>query len=245
MSSELERKSVIDGALGAIEALRSDGAQIHSITNTVVQNFTANVLLAAGARPSMTVNPAEIADFAEHVDGLHVNLGTMDDQRMEAIRIATAMTRENAKPLVLDPVMVHVSPLRLAFAEELLANGLDILKVNSDEAKVLAPSASTCTVITGAADRITQGGLEITIGNGHPLLDKVIGSGCALGALIAALAVHARLPIEAAVGGTLWFSIAGEIAAAKSSGPRSFVPHFLDCLHELQTDHIKERMKIS
>ena len=35
--------------------------RVHCITNAVAQNFTANVLLAAGAVPSMTIAPKEIA----------------------------------------------------------------------------------------------------------------------------------------------------------------------------------------
>src|SRR5215467_6120498 len=62
--------------------------RVHCITNAVAQNFTANVLLAAGAVPSMTVDPGEIAAFIGGADALLVNLGTLDGERREAVRIA-------------------------------------------------------------------------------------------------------------------------------------------------------------
>ncbi len=52
---------LLKAAVNSIRALRADGALVHCITNTVAQNFTANVLLACGATPSMTVSPAEVA----------------------------------------------------------------------------------------------------------------------------------------------------------------------------------------
>jgi hydroxyethylthiazole kinase len=44
--------------------------RVHCITNSVAQNFTANVLLAVGAVPSMTVAPDEIAEFVARADAL-------------------------------------------------------------------------------------------------------------------------------------------------------------------------------
>ena len=62
--------------------------RVHCITNAVAQNFTANMLLAAGAVPSMTLSPEEIAAFVARSDALLVNLGTFDRERREATEIA-------------------------------------------------------------------------------------------------------------------------------------------------------------
>ena len=59
-------------------ACASAQPRVHCITNAVAQNFTANVLLAAGAMPSMTIAPKEVGAFAARADALLVNLGTFD-----------------------------------------------------------------------------------------------------------------------------------------------------------------------
>ena len=46
-----------------LDRLRARGPRVHCITNDVAQNFTANVLLAAGCVPSMTLSREEIAGF--------------------------------------------------------------------------------------------------------------------------------------------------------------------------------------
>ena len=70
--------------------IRARRPRVHCITNAVAQNFTANMLLAAGAVPSMTIAPDEIADFVARADALLVNLGTLDPERRDAIDIAIA-----------------------------------------------------------------------------------------------------------------------------------------------------------
>ena len=70
--------------------IRARQPRVHCITNAVAQNFTANVLLAAGAIPSMTVAPDEVGAFVARADALLVNLGTFDRERREATEIAIA-----------------------------------------------------------------------------------------------------------------------------------------------------------
>jgi hydroxyethylthiazole kinase len=43
-----------------LERLRERRPRVHCITNAVAQAFTANMLLAAGAVPSMTIAPKEV-----------------------------------------------------------------------------------------------------------------------------------------------------------------------------------------
>ena len=69
------------------------------MTNSVAQNFTANMLLAVGAVPSMTVAPEEIAEFVKRSDALLVNLGTLDPARREAAETAARVAVEAAAGL--------------------------------------------------------------------------------------------------------------------------------------------------
>src|SRR5438132_13758185 len=94
-----------------LERIREKRPRVHCITNAVAQNFTANMLLAAGAVPSMTIASDEIADFVARADALLVNLGTLDPERRGAIEIAIATAGERV-PWVLDPVFVARSAPR-------------------------------------------------------------------------------------------------------------------------------------
>ena len=75
-------------AAGLIEQVRARSPRVHCITNVVAQNFTANVLLAMGCVPSMTLSAEEIGDFVAGAQGLLVNLGTFDAERRAATLIA-------------------------------------------------------------------------------------------------------------------------------------------------------------
>ena len=57
-------------AAALIERLRARSPRVHCITNAVAQNFTANVLLAAGCVPSMTLVAEEIGAFVAGADAL-------------------------------------------------------------------------------------------------------------------------------------------------------------------------------
>lgn len=50
-------------AADVLERLRQFRPRVHCITNAVAQAFTANMLLAVGAMPSMTLAPAGARHF--------------------------------------------------------------------------------------------------------------------------------------------------------------------------------------
>ena len=78
-------------AAGALlEEMRRRAPLVHCLTNHVVTNFTANVLLAAGAAPAMIHDPEESAIFAGVASALLVNVGTIEREQAEAMRRAVA-----------------------------------------------------------------------------------------------------------------------------------------------------------
>lgn len=239
-------KNVLDSALETIDVLRRDGARIHSITNTVAQNFTANVLLASNIKPSMTVNPDEVDAFTQRADALHINLGTLDKGRVSAINNAIGVANARSIPVLLDPVMIHVSPLRAAFAVDIM-NQATIIRGNVHEINMLGvqENGSSCIVMTGDEDQVFYREKSHSVQNGHPIMAKVIATGCALGALISALSSKTDNPSYASIAGLIWFGIAGELAAKKSKSPGSFAPYFIDALYETQTDVLRDKAKLS
>ena len=112
MHAPLELADVTADVLARIKAR---APRVHCITNTVAQAYTANVLLlAAGAVPSMTISPEEIATFVGGADALLVNLGTFDAERRKAIDLALGAVGQGRRPplpWVLDPVfMLYRAP---------------------------------------------------------------------------------------------------------------------------------------
>ena len=96
-------------AAALLDRLRARSPRVHCITNAVAQNFTANVLLAAGAVPSMTLSVEEIGPFVASANALLVNLGTLDRERREAAVIAVEAAMRDNVPWVLDPVFIDRS----------------------------------------------------------------------------------------------------------------------------------------
>src|SRR5262249_53257203 len=137
-------RSILDLAAACadvIERVRAHSPRVHCITNAVAQNFTANVLLAAGARPSMTISPEEIGSFVASADALLVNLGTFDAARRDATDTAIEVAAEEGLPWVLDPVLIDRSPPRAAYAADLVTRRPRALRPNRAGFAALAGAA--------------------------------------------------------------------------------------------------------
>jgi len=237
--------------------VRAHGPRVHCITNAVAQNFTANVLLAAGARPSMTISPEEIGSFVAGADALLVNLGTFDAARREAADTAIAVAAEEGLPWVLDPVLIDRSQLRAAYAADLVTRRPRAIRLNNAEFAALAgadPEADalrryaldvrTVVGLTGETDLVSDGARLAAIRNGHPLMARVTAMGCVASALVAAcLAVEGDAWL-ATVAALLVLGVAGEEGAARARGPGGFASEILDALYRLDRDVLVARAKV-
>jgi hydroxyethylthiazole kinase len=240
-----------------ISRLRSKAPRVHCITNSVAQSFTANTLLAAGAIPSMSIAPDEIAEFVARADALLVNLGTLDRERRDAVESAVNQAMNERLPWVLDPVFVDRSRSRATLAKSLMAKAPRAVRLNAGEFAAIAdaePAEASlhryaldrrCVVaLTGPSDTVTDGTRITTIDNGDPLMSRVTAMGCAGTALVAAcLAVEAD-PWRATAGALLAFAIAGEQAAARARGPGSLAVEILDALACLDRETLLARAKV-
>jgi hydroxyethylthiazole kinase len=238
--------------------LRAQSPRVHCITNSVAQSLTANVLLAVGAVPSMTIAPEEIGGFVKRAGALLVNLGTFDAGRGSATEIALAAAQSANLPWVLDPVFIDRSEPRAAYAKALLARKPAAIRLNRNEffelagagadKDALAKFAGGCgTVVglTGATDLVTDGTRHIAIANGHPLMSKVTALGCAESALLAACLTVERDAWRASAAAILVMGVAGEIAAKRARGPGSFAVEILDALYSLDRDTLVACAKVS
>ena len=241
-----------------IERIRDKRPRVHCITNAVAQNFTANMLLAAGAVPSMTIAQKEVRAFAARADAVLVNLGTFDPERQKASLVAIAVANKRGMPWVLDPVFIDRSPPRAAFAKTLLAKKPRAIRLNAAEFAALsgggtddtalvkfAKARKTVIGLTGQHDFIRDGERLATVANGDPLMARVTAMGCVASALVgAALAVEPDA-WKATAAALLAIGVAGEVAAARARGPGSFAAEILDAVYALDRAVLLSRAKVS
>jgi hydroxyethylthiazole kinase len=245
-------------AADIVDLVRRRRPRVHCITNAVAQSFTANVLLAAGAVPSMTIAPKEVAAFVGRADALLVNLGTFDAERQKASLAAVATANKARKPWVLDPVFIDRSAPRAAFAKRLLAKRPAALRLNEAEFAALGGKAAdlaaftryaagqrTVIGLTGERDIVCDARRLVTVANGHPLMAKVTAMGCAGSAFVAACLAVESDPWRATTAALIAFGVAGELAAARARGPGSFAVEIIDAIHSLDRVTLIEKARVS
>ncbi|MEI1278458.1 hydroxyethylthiazole kinase [Leptospira venezuelensis] len=239
--------------------VRKHAPLTHVITNIVVTNWTANVLLAAGASPAMVIAEEEVSDFAAIAGGMLINVGTINSFDAKSMKLAAIAAQKAKTPWVLDPVAVGALRYRTEIAKDLLQYKPTVIRGNASEilalagaagggkgvdstasssdaihlAKELAINTGAVIAVSGEIDYITNGKATIAVPGGHILMTKVTGVGCSLGALMASFLSVQKDPLLAAVSASAVFAIAGSRAAERSSGTGSFAVAFLDELSNL------------
>jgi hydroxyethylthiazole kinase len=256
-----------------LEKIRSAKPLVHSITNSVVQDFTANALLALGASPIMSDCPEEIDELVAVSSAVNINTGTPNSQSAEAMRIAIATARRLGKPVALDPVAVGATQMRRSLVEELLDSGApSVVRGNLAEISVIAgmewagkgvdsgaaPKESGdivrkaarkiggVAVGTGKVDYASDGRLLFSLANGHPLMTRVTGMGCVATSIVAAFLAVQPVPLIAAIHGMALVDIAGEWAAERSlaEGPGTFRVKFLDSFDRLTAKDLDAAIRV-
>ncbi|MBI4275691.1 MAG: hydroxyethylthiazole kinase [Rhizobiales bacterium] len=245
-------------AADVLERLRARSPRVHCITNNVAQAFTANILLAAGAIPTMTLAPDEVASFIAGSEALLINLGTFDAERREAIDIALVTALDERVPWVLDPVFIERSEARARYARELVAKKPRAVRLNATEFAALGGSAAdartladyargnlTVIGLTGEADLVGDGARFTTIHNGHPFMARVTAMGCAASALTAACHAIEADAYVATAAALILLGVAGEVAGARARGPGSFAVEILDAVHGLDRATITRHARVT
>ncbi len=260
-----------DDCAHALAELRRQVPLVQCLTNIVVAQWTANVLLALGAAPAMVDNPAEAGAFAGIAGGVLVNLGTPYQETASAMALAVAGAARGGRPWVLDPVAAGALAWRTTLAEQLLddarpavirgnaseilalaggAGGKGVESVDTPEAALgagmdLAKRHGTVVAVSGPVDHLTDGERVVRISNGHPWLTQVTGVGCALGAVMAGFAAVVDDALVAAVAATATLTVAAEHAAARSGGPGSFAVALLDELADLRPEVLAAEVRLA
>ena len=265
--------------IAAIDTMRNTRPLVQCLTNNVVTQVTANVLLAAGATPAMCDTPEESAAFASVASGVLINPGTPSAEQYAGMRQAILGANSVDTPWVLDPVAAGALPHRTAFSREILAYRPAAIRGNASEiaalagvgaggrgvdatdeveatipaARDLAAQTGGVVAISGAQDVIVSTRRVTRLVSGHPMMQLVIGTGCSLGALVAAyLGAHRTATAgqdafdlhDAVVAAHAHSGAAGMLAAQQASAPGSFAVAWIDALYQLTSERIAELVTI-
>ena len=251
-------------AASSLALFRQQSPLVHCMTNDVVQTFTANVLLALGASPAMVIEAEEAAQFSAIANALLVNVGTLTRSRSEAMFAAVESSNRAGRSWTLDPVAARALDFRTAFCHLLLSHQPAAIRGNASEimalaneagggrgvdtlhqssaaihaAQTLATESGAIVAVSGEVDFITDGQQVISVSGGSPLMTRVVGTGCSLSAVVAAFASLPGDRLTHVATACKVFAVAGEHAVARSAGPGSFIPAFLDELYQLTPEKL-------
>jgi len=255
-----------------LEKMRERAPLVHNITNFVVMNSTANVLLAVGASPVMAHAENEVEEMVSLAGALVLNIGTLTDEWIRAMVVAGRKANELGVPVVLDPVGAGATGLRTAASRELLGEvDVAVVRANASEVLALAGGAEAtkgvdsvhtaeeaagimpdlakeldCTIaVTGETDVVTDGEKTFGVVGGHPLMGYVTGTGCAATVLVGAFLAVDDEPVQAAAGALAFFGLAGARAAEKCPGPGTYWVRVLDELYGISEDDLRSAELIS
>jgi len=254
-----------------LKRLREKKPLIHNITNFVVMNYTANVLLAIGASPVMAHAQEEVEEMASIAGAVVLNIGTLTPDWVESMIKAGWKANRMNIPVILDPVGSGATTLRTDSVRRIInelsisvirGNASEVLSIirresgtkgvdsvhtvddASDAAVALAQELGITLVITGEVDLITDGKRILRVHNGHHMMGRVTGTGCAATAVIGAFLAVDDDPVSASATALAYFGLAGEIGAEKADGPGSFMIASIDALYNIDEAILKNGARI-
>ncbi|MFC6719585.1 hydroxyethylthiazole kinase [Natrialbaceae archaeon GCM10025810] len=267
MSEQIDPVSA-DELADAVGTLREGEPLVQHLTNEVTMNDVANVTLYWGALPVMADSPGDAGQMAELAGAILLNVGQVPEPKIDAMAEAGRTANERGIPVVLDPVGVGATAAREEAAQRLLSE-IDFAAVKGnygeisalagveaevkgvesvgeyeeieETARAVADSTGAVVVASGVEDVVADAETAYTIAAGHERMGQVVGTGCLLGATLAAFcgafAGTDRDPLEGALYGTLAFDLAGERAAERDhEGPASYRVNFLDSVAGFTAD---------
>ena len=253
--------------------IRQKAPLIHNITNFVVMNSSANILLAIGASPVMAHCRAEVEEMTSMSSALVLNIGTIQEDWLDSMICAAKTANSVGIPVILDPVGAGTTRLRTKAVENILENcSISVLRGNcseilslgsadiktkgvdtslslSDEtvdaAKRLAIDKKCVIAISGEEDCITDGDKVFRVNNGQPIMTRVTGSGCGLTAVTAAFCAVADDNLTLATAAAFgYYGLCGDLAVETSDKPGSFEVCFVDQLDSAGNEEIRKHLKI-
>ncbi len=213
---------------------------VHSITNLVVMNFNANVLLAMGASPVMAHAHEEVADMASIAQALVLNIGTLEPYWIESMRTALEIASKKGIKTVLDPVGAGATSYRNDSIKVLLKQAMpSVIRGNASEimsvagsaaqtrgvdssaavgdalqcARALAQQTGGVVCVSGPVDHVFDAdGRHASLSNGHEWMTRITGVGCSASALVGAFCAVQPDAWRATLSAMAYLGVVGEVA---------------------------------
>jgi hydroxyethylthiazole kinase len=258
-------------AYDLLDRVRQQKPVVHHLTNWVTIYDCAQVVKTLDASPVMAHAREEAAEMAQIASALVLNIGTLTVDFVEAMKLAAHSANKKGIPVILDVCGAGATALRDRKSLELLNEvRIDVIKGNASEvarisgesvkmrgvdatevsgdlvalAEKLAAQRKATVVITGKVDIATDGRQTHLVKNGHPLMTRVVGTGCMATSVIGAFtAVEPDLSLASACA-LACYEIAAELAAEKACGPASFKERLFDCLYNLDRETVDRMQRI-
>ena len=255
-----------------LQKIRKNAPLVHNITNYVVMNSSANILLALGASPVMAHSRREVEEMAAIAGALVLNIGTLSAQWVDAMLLAAKSANQRGIPVILDPVGAGATTYRSQAVQAILSettvsvirgNASEVLSLAVADVKTKGVDSSIavsgemveavgaiarqhgCIVaVSGETDLITDGSRVIRVQNGHPLMGYVTGTGCTATVTIGAFLAVDDDPVTAAATALAYFGLAGEVAGQNAAAPGSFMIQMLDALYTITPEALEAGCKI-
>lgn len=221
-------------------AVRTQHPLVHSVTNFVVMNLNANVLLAMGSSPVMAHAHEEVADMASIAQALVLNIGTLDPYWIEAMKLALKVANERGIKTVLDPVGAGATTYRNKSISALLSVAMpSVIRGNASEIMSVAGSAAQTrgvdsgadvadslqyardlvsrtggvVCVSGPVDHVLDAtGRHASLSNGHEWMTRITGVGCSATALVGAFCAVQPDAWRATVSAMAYLGVVGEVA---------------------------------
>lgn len=146
-----------------LELVHEKHPLVQCITNFVTVNDCANILLAAGAAPTMSEDIREVEETVASADALVCNLGAVE--KTDSMILAGKRANALHKPVVLDPVAAGATTLRRRLSAQLLGEvHFDVIRGNASEIRGLAAEGRFGSgVDVGIRDVITEENLPESV----------------------------------------------------------------------------------
>ena len=203
-----------------------------------------------------------------------LNLGTPSPRKVQALLLAGKAAKKQGKPVIFDPVGAGCSDFRRNAAREILSQvqpdiirgnaseirtlllgtlahrGVDTESVAEDPLKLaiaLAEKTAAVVVVSGDVDVVTDGRTTYRVGNGHPMMRFVTGTGCQMSALIGAYcAANPENKLLSTLAGVCGFGLCGELAYQRLTPPdgnASYRNFIIDAVYHLTGDALEKGAK--
>lgn len=260
-----------ESIISDLDSIRDTKPLILNITNYVSAGWVANGLLALSAAPVMSQVRSEIEELTEIAQSIVLNIGTLDEESFEVMKLSLLIAKSKGIPVVLDPVGAGATSFRTKSALELLSQGgISVVRGNPSEISALAGESYTtrgvetsllpaqacdsarklsdlfgCVVVaSGPDDAIVGDNRTVRIYNGTSLMTRVTGMGCLVSAMIAAFAAVQKDTVLASAHAMAYACIAGEKAALDTPGLGSYKVAYLDALTSLSMESVSKLLTV-